>query len=190
MRIIGGKFKGRKILHPINNKTRPLKDLVKESIFNIIDHSKKIKFKINNIDVLDLFAGTGSFGLECISRGAKKVFFFENHPDAIQILSKNLNNFKEFSNFEILKKDCFKFFSSKNSSIYKLDLIFIDPPYKENKINELLENILKKNILSENGVVIIHRHKKDEIQITNKLEIFEHRNYGISKIYFCKKLKI
>ncbi len=76
MRIIGGKFKGRKLLHPINNKTRPLKDLVKESIFNIIDHSKKIKFKINNINVLDLFAGSGSFGLECISRGAKKVFFF------------------------------------------------------------------------------------------------------------------
>ena len=79
MRIISGKFKGRKIFEPVDLKTRPLKDLTKESIFNIIKHSNLIKVDIENSNILDLFSGTGSFGLECISRGASKVTFFENY---------------------------------------------------------------------------------------------------------------
>ena len=78
MRIISGNFKGKKIFLPKDKKTRPLRDLVKESIFNLIEHSKKFSFSINNSKILDLFSGTGSFGLECISRGAQKVFFIEN----------------------------------------------------------------------------------------------------------------
>ena len=75
MRIIGGIYRGKKITLPEDKKTRPLKDIVKESIFNLIEHSNKFKIEIKNSLVLDLFAGSGSFGLECISRGAKKVIF-------------------------------------------------------------------------------------------------------------------
>ena len=75
MRIISGNFKNKKLFEPSDNYTRPLKDLVKESIFNIIKNYKLIKFKIENCEVLDLFSGSGSFGLECISRGAKKFYF-------------------------------------------------------------------------------------------------------------------
>ena len=76
MRIIGGTFKGIKIFQSFDKNTRPLKDLVKESILNILAHSKDSRINLNNSSVLDLFAGTGSFGLECISRGASKVYFF------------------------------------------------------------------------------------------------------------------
>ena len=76
MRIISGTFKGKKILEPKDFKTRPLKDLTKESIFNIIRHSKKLNVNLEESNVLDLFSGVGSFGLECLSRGAKKVVFF------------------------------------------------------------------------------------------------------------------
>jgi 16S rRNA (guanine966-N2)-methyltransferase len=76
MRIIGGVFKGRKLFLPNDKNTRPLKDLVKESIFNLILHSNKINIDIEKSLVLDLFSGSGSFGLECLSREAKKVFFF------------------------------------------------------------------------------------------------------------------
>ena len=77
MRIISGTFKGKKILEPKDFKTRPLKDLTKESIFNIIRHSKKLNVNLEESYVLDLFSGVGSFGLECLSRGAKKLFFLK-----------------------------------------------------------------------------------------------------------------
>ena len=79
MRIIGGFLKGRKIFNPVDNSTRPLKDMVRESIFNILNHSKNESVNLKKSKILDLFSGTGSFGLECISRGASKVFFFENY---------------------------------------------------------------------------------------------------------------
>ena len=79
MRIIGGIYKGIKIFESFDKNTRPLKDLVKESILNILQHSKDSRVELNNSSILDLFSGTGSFGLECISRGATKVYFVENY---------------------------------------------------------------------------------------------------------------
>ena len=184
MRIISGIAKGKKILIPTDNKTRPLKDMVKESIFNILNHSNLLNSKLNESIVLDLFSGVGSFGLEAISRGAKKVVFFENYPEAIKILEKNLNLLKNLNNHKIYKKNFFNFFSSNKSLNFKFNIIFIDPPYKETKINEIIELILEKKILTQNGILIIHRHKKDNIKLTNKLRIIEDRYYGISKILF------
>ena len=121
MKIIGGIFKNKKLFIPIDKKTRPLRQIVKESIFNIIDHSKKINLNINGSNVLDLFSGSGSVGLECISRRAKKVFFFENYPNAIEILQKNLKSLKNINNYKIIKDDCFRFFDS--DEVLKLSLI-------------------------------------------------------------------
>ena len=114
MRIIGGNFKGKKILEPKDKETRPLKDLTKESIFNLIQHSNKINLKIENSIVLDLFAGIGSFGIECLSRGAKKVIFFENYPQVINVLKKNLKSLKKNKNYEVFLSDCFDFFESRS----------------------------------------------------------------------------
>ena len=88
MRIISGYFRGKKILEPKDIKTRPLKDLTKESIFNIINHSNKFKVQLVGSKVLDLFSGVGSFGIECLSRGANKVIFAENYKGALSILKK------------------------------------------------------------------------------------------------------
>ena len=88
MRIISGIAKGKKIAIPMDKKTRPLKDRVRESIFNIIEHSNLFKLKFNQSTVLDLFSGVGSFGLEAISRGAKKVVFIENYNGVLPILKK------------------------------------------------------------------------------------------------------
>ena len=104
MRIISGIAKGKKILRPNDRTTRPLKDLVRESIFNILNHSKLLQVNFKECVVLDLFSGIGSFGLEAISRGAKKVIFFEEYKGAIDLLIKNLNIlcFKEKA--KIIKK--------------------------------------------------------------------------------------
>ena len=94
MRVIGGNLKGKKLLIPLDKSTRPLKDMVRESIFNILDHSSKVSKNINNSNVLDLFSGTGSFGIECLSRGAQEVIFFENYSNSIKILKSNIFNLK------------------------------------------------------------------------------------------------
>ena len=90
MRIIGGLLKGKKIKFLKNTTTRPLKDSVKENIFNILTHSNVIKTKIENSDVLDLYSGVGSFGIECISRGSQKVTFIEKDKNAFYALKENL----------------------------------------------------------------------------------------------------
>ena len=185
MRIIGGNFKGKKILEPKDKETRPLKDLTKESIFNIINHSNKFSIELEKSYVLDLFSGTGSFGLECLSRKAKHVCFVENYIGILPILKNNLSNLKTVKNYSIIEKNILidiSFLEKKE----KFDIIFLDPPYKEKKINIILNNLSKFKILGPDGIIIIHRHKKEEDNFPDKFKIIEEKKYGISKIIFGK----
>ena len=182
MRIIGGKNKGKKIYLPINKNTRPLRDMVKESIFNLLEHSNRFRVSIQDSTVLDLFSGSGSFGLECYSRGAKFVTFVENYVHVIDILKKNISNMNALSCSEIIEKNCFELMDDGKKFSKTFDIIFLDPPYKYNNINFLIDQIFKQKILNENGIILIHRHKKDNINITSKLNILDTRKYGISKI--------
>ena len=183
MRIIGGIYKGKKILLPKDISTRPLKDLTKESIFNIIEHSNKFSIDLKNSDVLDLFSGTGSFGIECLSRGTKHVFFVEYYKEILPILKKNLSNLKLSNNYKIVEKNIF---SSLNYNIFKksFDIIFLDPPYKENDLNKLIRTLINEKFLKENGILIIHRHKNHKDIFSKNIKIIEEKKYGISKIIF------
>ena len=105
MRIISGQLKGKKLLEPNDKKTRPLKDLVKESLFNIIEHSKKFDIDLEKSNVLDLFAGVGSFGLEALSRGVKDVVFIENYNEVVRILKKNITNLDLSKKCDVLERD-------------------------------------------------------------------------------------
>tara|TARA_S200000501_G_scaffold357321_1_gene380865 strand:- start:694 stop:1254 length:561 start_codon:yes stop_codon:yes gene_type:complete len=185
MRIISGKLKGKKINPPKDKITRPLRDLVKESIFNVLEHSNKFWINLEKSVILDLFSGSGSFGLEAISRGAKKCFFIEQYTGVTGVLNTNIKNLKCNSNCFVSNSDCFKYIENLNDNEFKFDIIFLDPPYKEKKINYLIDKILEKKILNKNGIIIIHRHKKDDIKLTEKLNILDLRIYGISKITFA-----
>ena len=187
MRIISGLFKGKKILQPADKITRPLKDLTKESVFNVIEHSNKFSVNIKDSIILDLYSGVGSFGLECLSREAFHVTFVENYPNVLNLLKKNLANFKkqinyEIKNSDILENNFFKKFKNK------FDLIFLDPPYAEKNINKIIDEIHKNKILNENGILIVHRHKDEKDLIPNKLKIIEEKKYGLSKIIFLSIL--
>ena len=130
MRVIGGKFKGKKLIEPKDNKTRPLKDLTKESVFNIINHSNKFSIDIKKAHVLDLFSGVGSFGIECLSQGANHVTFIEKYEGVLPVLKKNLNNLKSGINYEVIESDILNNFEFKSLKL-RYDIIFLDPPYKE-----------------------------------------------------------
>ena len=182
MRIIGGKNKGKKIFLPVDKNTRPLRDMVKESIFNLIEHSNKLNISISNSIVLDLFSGSGSFGLECLSRGAKFITFVENYVHALGILKKNISMMNAMPFSEIIENNCFELINEKKIFSKTFDIIFLDPPYKYKNINVLIEQIIEKKILKKTGIILIHRHKKDDIEITSKLNILDSRKYGISKI--------
>ena len=184
MRIISGEFRGKKLALPKDNNTRPLKDMVKESIFNLLDHSNKFQIKLENSCVLDLFSGSGSFGLECISRRSKIVYFFENYPKAIEVLKKNLLSLKDKKNYKIFNNDCIQFFNSKNKLDKRFDIIFLDPPYKENDLNKLIRTLINEKFLKENGILIIHRHKNHKDIFSKNIKIIEEKKYGISKIIF------
>ena len=187
MRIISGSFKGKKIFEPKDKKTRPLKDLTKESIFNILRHSNKFKINFANSHVLDLFSGVGSFGIECLSRGVKKVTFVENYKGVIPLLKKNLFGLKTIQNYEIIEKDIYNgniFLNLKN----KFDIIFLDPPYKDKNLENLLNEIKDRNVLDKNGIIVLHRHKNEKDFLPPSFQIIEQKVYGISKIIFLSYL--
>ena len=188
MRIISGNFKGKKILQPKDKLTRPLKDLTKESIFNIIKHSKILDVNLENSNILDLFSGVGSFGLECLSRGAESVTFLENYKEVLNVLKKNIYNLKQHNTSKIIEKDIFAENTLKTLND-RFDIIFIDAPYKEKKIIDLLNMIIKLKLLRDNGIIIIHRHKKEEDTFPDKFNILIKKNYGITKIIFGNILK-
>ena len=183
MRVIGGKFKGKRLLEPQDKQTRPLKDLTKESVFNLINHSNKFSINLKEACVLDLFSGVGSFGIECLSQGASHVTFIEKYEGVLPILRKNLNNLKSEINYEIIESDILNKFKF-NSLKLRYDIIFLDPPYKEKVLENILNRIIKNKILKDNGIIIIHRHKKAVDEFPKNFQIIDEKKYGISKIIF------
>ncbi len=187
MRVISGFFKGKKILQPKDLKTRPLKDLTKESIFNIILHSNKFNLNFSNATILDLFSGVGSFGIECLSRGARKVMFVENYSGVIPVLKRNLLNLNSINNYEIIEKDIYKD-NLEHISNNQFDIIFLDPPYSDKGINKLFLKFEKLNICKNKSIIILHRHKNEKDILPSNFQVIEEKKYGISKISFIKFL--
>ena len=185
MRIIGGDLKGKKLLIPLDKSTRPLKDMVRESIFNILNHSSKVSKNINNSKVLDLFSGTGSFGIECLSRGAKEVIFFENYSNSLKILKKNIFNLKLEDKTKVYESNAYDL-KETNLKNEIFDIIFLDPPFKDQEINILIDQIKMLKIANINTLIIIHRNKKSEDNISKFLSVLDEKNYGLSKILFSK----
>ena len=149
MRIISGFLKGKNIDFLKSATTRPLRDFVKESTFNVIKHSNLIDVSLENSNVLDLYSGVGSFGIECISRGSKKITFVENSDEALIILKKNITQLKILEKSKIVEAKIISFLSRLNK-IDKYEIIFLDPPFSENFFIEELKIIKKSNILKKN----------------------------------------
>lgn len=176
MRVISGNAKGIKLntLEGIN--TRPTLDRVKEALFNII------QFDIKDTNILDLFSGSGSLGIEALSRGAKQVVFCDNALNSIKILQKNIKKTKFEDRAKIINKDYIKALEELEN---KFDIIFLDPPYKTNYSLKALSKILELNLLTKNGTIIIETNEKEkEDEIKKILENYKEKNF---KIYNTRK---
>ncbi len=177
MRVIGGKYKGKRLTAPKGDKIRPTSDRVKESIFNIIAD------KIEAATVIDAFAGSGSLGIEALSRGASKAYFIDKDFNAIQLLEKNLAGID--GEHKIVRASAFTAFSALAGKDVKADLIFLDPPYHNGFYANAIKDIAKSNLLAENGLVVMEKPTKDCNDYSfGRLRLARQKAYGDTTICF------
>lgn len=180
MRIIAGQAKGRRLASPSGPHIRPVLDQVKESIFNIL-------FNVEGLSVLDIFAGTGSIGLEAISRGAKRAVFIDSDREAVKTIKKNIEICGFGDPCRIISKHAevaLKILSKKGE---KFDLIFIDPPYLKDLVNKTISNVAKLGLLNNNGRIITEHHPKEPVENPPEgLRITDQRKYGQTLITFLQ----
>ena len=179
MRVISGKLKGRKILGYDIVGTRPTMDRVKESIFSMIQQY------LFDATVLDLFSGTGNYGIECISNGAKEVYFNDYNKKCVNIIQDNLTKMDVLNQSIITNYDYQKALNFYQDHHIKFDLVFLDPPYKEHIINNILDVLLKNELLNENSLVICECLNKD-IYHNDRLVSFKEKRYGEKYVIIYK----
>ena len=162
MKIISGKYKGRNLEGFKLEGTRPTMDRVKESLFGII------QIYLKDSIVLDLFSGSGNLGIEALSEGAKEAYLVDYNYKAIKTIENNVKNIG-VENVNIINMDYKKALNSFNEKV-KFDLIFLDPPYKTNYIEESIKIIDEFNILNENGIIICESDSLDKIIYSSKFK--------------------
>ena len=171
IRIIGGKWKGKKIYFDLNDDLRPTPDRAKETLFNWLGQD------LNKMYCLDLFSGTGALGFEAFSRGAQKVTFVEKNKEYLQKIKKVFLEMNEKADCDFFCAECLEWIQN-NSSETKYDLIFIDPPFNKNLIHDLLAAILEKELLSKNGQIYFEFEKKLDLEIPESLTLKKKKSLG------------
>lgn len=185
MRVIGGKFKGLKLIPPNDLGIRPTSDRLKEALFSILE-SKKYNINIHNSSVIDICSGTGALGIEALSRGAKKVCFIDKDIKSIRIIQKNTSklniNHEDKIFIKIIKDEVTKALQ-KIDSIY--DIVLIDPPYNTNIINETLQDLKNYNLIKTHSYIFAESSNA-EIFDFNGYELLDTKKYGKSKLTILK----
>lgn len=183
MRVISGTARGTKLNSIEETTTRPTLDRVKESLFNIVQN------KIEDSVILDLFSGSGSIGIECLSRGCKKAYMCDLSNKAISMIHQNLQKTRLDENAVVINKDYKKCLKDLSSNNVTFDMIFIDPPYKDNFAVDSVKMILSLKLLKEEGFIIIETDELER-EMTNlkklDIQIYDCRKYGRVNLIFLK----
>ena len=180
MKVISGTLKGRNIEGYNLDGTRPTMDRVKESLFAMI------QCYIADSICLDLFSGSGNLGIEAISEGSSFVYFNDMNKKAVGIIKRNVNNFNISNKSNILNtnyKRALEYLKDK-----KIDVIFLDPPYKTNYIEESIKLIDNYNLLSDNGIIVCESSDLDKIIYTSKLKKIKEKKYGDKWVVILQKI--
>ena len=179
MRVIAGKYRGRKLNEFDINSTKPTLDRVKEAIFS------SIQFDIINACVLDLFSGTGGMGIEAISRGAKKTYFVDIEDKAIKLIKSNLKNINE--NYEICKKDYANFL--KENTDKKFDIVFIDPPFNTDYAEQAIDFLIDNDMLGDKGIIVYEKSKDKKYDKDYSNFKKSVKTYGSVEVIIFRKLQ-
>ena len=176
MRVIAGKYRSIKLNAVDGMNTRPTTDKIKENLFNMID--------CYDCKVLDLFGGTGSLGIEALSRGASHVTFIDGSNNAIKVIKSNIEKCKinstEYSLFRNDFKRALKIFGKKDE---KFDIIFLDPPYDKGLIDDALNNIFDNQLCNDGALIICEKSNIEQITVSNEnIEVIKEKQYGITDI--------
>jgi 16S rRNA (guanine(966)-N(2))-methyltransferase RsmD len=185
MRVIGGKFKGLKLIPPNDLGIRPTSDRLKEALFSILD-SKKYNINIHNSSVIDICSGTGALGIEALSRGANKIYFIDQETKSIQIIQKNISKLKINNEDKIF----IKVIKDKSTKALKkinhvFDIVLIDPPYKTRIIEETLQDLKNYNLIKTHSYIFAESSNA-EIFDFNGYELLDTKKYGKSKLTILK----
>ncbi len=176
MRIISGKYKGQQIYSAKDESIRPTTDRIKEYIFNVLGD-----FVLDAL-VLDLFCGSGSLGLEAISRGAKSVTFLDKSQNSLRVLRRNIHRLKMMEPYTVVRKDVLTFLRQNKQPF---DLIFADPPFKWNRYIELLPLVFLPENLTEFGIFVLESERTHDIEWeTNIYEVIQQKQFDRSLITF------
>lgn len=175
MKIISGKYKGRVIKGYDIDGTRPTQDRIKESLFAMIQND------ISDSVCLDLFTGTGNLGIEAISNGASKCYFVDVNPKCIDVLKQNLRDI-DSECYDILCLDYKKVLDKFSGSNLKFDIIFLDPPYNLECLDNILDNIIQNNLLNDDGIVVCEYEFDNFKENYCKLELIKEKKYGYKNI--------
>lgn len=188
MRIISGEFGGRKLIPPEGDQTRPVTDRVKQSLFDILAPY------IEGTTVYDCFAGTGSMGLECLSRGARFCTFFEADRSTLARLTQNITALRVQDRTRIIPGDIFKWFDRTNTrpataGQIGADLVFLDPPYRfvrdrPDELIQLVFHLTHQHLKPES--IVIFRHDAADTLALPKLQRFDQREYGDMALEFFR----
>lgn len=182
IRIIGGKWKGKKISFTLDKDIRPTPDKAKETLFNWLGQN------LNQFSCLDLFAGTGAMGLESLSRNAEKVIFVEKNKYLVDGLIKTISELECEDDTEVFNQDCVKWLKS-NSPKNPFDLIFVDPPFNKSYAKKVFDEIKRNNFLVENSIVYLECEKSLDVSfLEDSFTIFREKSYGEKSYRLLRKI--
>lgn len=176
IRITGGTYRSRKLETPSTGLTKPTMDKVRAAVFNALG------YEIENKKVLDLFSGSGSYGFESLSRNALFVTFVDNQKEAVDVIKRNATNLKE-NRFEVILGDCINYLETSTKTF---DIVFMDPPYKLDVYQNVLDLLEKRGLLNKDSIIVLESEKELNI-VENNYKKVKQYNYGLAKIYILRK---
>ena len=182
MRIIAGKFKGRRLQTPSNNNIRPTTDRMRETLFNLIGHGPAASYYQGH--VLDLFAGTGALGLEALSRGAKHVTFVENDRNAAQLIRRNIDLCQASACSSLLIQDACHLSRPRHD----YTTIFMDPPYHKDLLTPTVGTLLDNGYITEQTLIVAEKSVDDDFNLPPALQLLKERKYGASHMMLISHL--